>query len=212
MQKHQKINRKTQPKGLLFNSLLQKHPLQKALIMKNTTLLFIFIILSLSINAQDKMLTKTGKITFEASIPSFEEVKATNETASCVLHLKTGKIASLALVKGFRFKAALMEEHFNETYIESNTYPKATFKGKIEDFNWKNISSNPKEYKLKGKLELHGKSKDITTTVILRKVDGGLEIHSDFNVNSDDFDIVIPKPVSNKISKIINIKIDFKVE
>ena len=95
--------------------------------MKNITLLFVFTFLTLVINAQDKMQTKTGKITFEASIPSFEEVKATNETASCIIQLKTGKIASLALVKGFRFKAALMEEHFNETYIESNIYPKATF-------------------------------------------------------------------------------------
>ena len=180
-------------------------------IMKNITLIFVFIFLTLSINAQDKMQTKTGKITFEASIPSFEEVKATNETASCVLQLKTGKIASLALVKGFRFKAALMEEHFNESYIESNIYPKATFKGKIEDFNWKNIGTSPKEYKLKGKLELHGKSKEISTTVTLRKVADGLEIRSDFNVNSDDFDIAIPKPVSNKISKTINIKIEYTV-
>ena len=179
--------------------------------MKNITLIFVLIFLTLSINAQDKMQTKTGKITFEASIPSFEEVKATNETASCVLQLKTGKIASLALVKGFRFKAALMEEHFNESYIESNIYPKATFKGKIEDFNWKKIGTSPKEYKLKGKLELHGKSKEISTTVTLRKVADGLEIRSDFNVNSDDFDIAIPKPVSNKISKTINIKIEYTV-
>lgn len=179
--------------------------------MKNIALLFVFTFLSHFISAQDKMLTKTGKITFEASIPSFEEVKAIHENASCVLHLKTGKIASLALVKGFRFKVALMEEHFNESYIESNTYPKATFKGKIEDFKWKHVGSSAKEYRLRGKLELHGKSKDITTTAIIRKTADGLEIISDFNVNSDDFNITIPKPVSNKISKTIHIKIEYVV-
>ncbi len=75
----------------------------------------------------------------------------------------------------------------------------------------KNIGTSPKEFKLKGKLELHGKSKEISTTVTLRKVADGLEIRSDFNVNSDDFDIAIPKPVSNKISKTINIKIEYTV-
>src|SRR6187549_3993369 len=85
------------------------------------------------VSAQDKMITKTGKVTFEASVPAFEEVKAKNETATCVLNPTTGEIASLALMKGFRFKIALMEEHFNENYIESDKYPKATFKGKIEN-------------------------------------------------------------------------------
>ena len=64
-------------------------------------------------------------------------------------------------MKGFRFKVALMEEHFNENYMESDQYPKAIFKGKIEAFDLNNLSANPKDFIIKGKLELHGKSKDI---------------------------------------------------
>src|SRR5689334_18889675 len=85
--------------------------------------------------AQNKKTTKKGEITFEASVPSFEEIKATHEKASCVLNVKTGEINSLALVKEFHFKIPLMEEHFNSNFIESNRYPKASFKGVIENFD-----------------------------------------------------------------------------
>lgn len=180
--------------------------------MKKSVLLFILFLSSYSFLAQDKKITKTGKVTFEASVPSFEEVKAKNESVTCILNIKTGEIASLALVKAFRFKIALMEEHFNENYMESDLYPKATFKGIIQGFNWNIIGTSPKEFKMKGKLELHGKSKEIIVTVTLRKVDDGLEIISDFNVNSDDFGIKIPKVVSKKVSKTVNIKTEFLVK
>ncbi len=72
---------------------------------------------------QEKKLTKTGTITFEASVPSFEEVKGKNTAVTCILNTSNGEIAALALMKGFRFKVALMEEHFNENYIESSKFP-----------------------------------------------------------------------------------------
>jgi hypothetical protein len=156
-----------------------------------------------------KTLTKTGKITFEASVPAFEEVKAKNEGVTCILNTANGEIASLALLKGFRFKIALMEEHFNENYIESDKYPKATFKGKIENFDIAKLTSTIKEYTIKGKLELHGKSKDITITAKIKKTDAGIQIVSDFNVNADDFDIDIPSMVSKKVSKKVNVDLDF---
>jgi hypothetical protein len=162
--------------------------------------------------SQNKKITKTGTLFFEASVPSYEEVKAKNETVTCILNAKTGEIASLALIKGFRFKIALMEEHFNEIYLESKRYPKATFKGIIEGFNWDIIGTEPKKFTLKGKLSLHGKSRKITTIATLRKVDDGLEIISDFNVNSDDFNISIPQIVEKKISKNVTIKTVFLVK
>lgn len=180
--------------------------------MKKLTLLLIIILSSYSFFAQDRMITKTGKITFEASVPSFEEVKATNEVVTCVLDTKTGEIGSLILVKGFRFKLALMEEHFNENYLESDDYPKATYKGIIQGFNSNIIGTSPKEFKMKGTLEIHGKSKDIATSVFIKKVDGGFEIISDFKVNSDDFGIAIPSVVSKKVSKTVTIRTEFFVK
>ncbi|WP_026704257.1 YceI family protein [Flavobacterium soli] len=176
------------------------------------TLLFCLLLCTTILVAQEKMVTKTGKVTFEASVPSFEEVKAKNEGVTFVLNPKTGEVASLALMKGFRFKIALMEEHFNENYIESDKYPKATFKGKIENFDVKTLSATAKEYTIKGKLELHGKAKDVVAIAKIRKTDAGIEILSTFTVNASDFDIKIPSVVKNKVSNTINITSEFTVK
>lgn len=176
----------------------------------------IFIISTLLItlinSAQTKMITKTGKITFEASVPAFEEVKAKNENVTCILNPLTGEIASLVLMKSFRFKVALMEEHFNENYIESDKYPKATFKGKIENFDVSKITADDKDFTIKGKLELHGKTKDIVITANIKKTAEGFNILSNFNVNTDDFGIEIPSIVSKKLAKKVNIKLDFTLK
>ena len=159
--------------------------------------------------AQDKAITKTGKITFEASVPAFEEVKAKNEGVTCVLNVKTGEIASLTLIKGFKFKLALMEEHFNENYMNSDTYPKSTFKGKIQNFDVTALTATAKEYTIKGKLELHGKTNDVTATAKIRKTESGIEIVSTFNVNASDYDIAIPSVVKSKVSNKVSVKTEF---
>ncbi len=164
------------------------------------------------IATSQKMITKTGKITFEASVPSFEEVKGTNSSVTCVLNGSNGEIATLALIKGFNFKIALMEEHFNENYIESDRYPKATFKGKIENFDLKALSAEQQDYSIKGELTLHGKSKIIDIPSKIRKTDDGIEIISDFSVNTDDFNIKIPAVVKSKVSKKVDIHSEFTVK
>ncbi|RVT72268.1 YceI family protein [Flavobacterium sufflavum] len=159
--------------------------------------------------SQDKKITKTGQIVFEASVPSFEEVKAVNESVSCILNIKTGEIASLALMKGFRFKVALMEEHFNENYIESSKYPKAIFKGIIKNFNLNNINKNGTKLELNGKLELHGVSKDISVFAIVKKSGEDIELVSDFDLTPADFNIQIPKIVRQKIAETVHVKATF---
>ena len=171
---------------------------------KISTLLVLFYAGALL--AQVEMTTKTGVIHFEASVPLFEEVKATNTAATCILNIKTGAISSTVLIKDFHFKIPLMEKHFNENYLESHSYPKAIFKGNIEGFNLNIIGISPKEFKLKGTMKLHGKSTKINTIIFLRKVDGKLEIISDFNVNSKDFNIKIPEMLSMKVAETVNIK------
>ncbi|MEO7977026.1 YceI family protein [Flavobacterium sp.] len=171
----------------------------------------IILLIMLSVSAvgfsQEKMISKTGKITFEASVPSFEEVMATNSNVTFVMNTTTGEIASLALMKGFRFKVALMEEHFNENYMESDQYPKAIFKGKIEGFDINTLTTSPKDFVIKGKLELHGKSKDISNTIRISKSGSGISILSNFDVIASDFNIVIPSLVKSKISNTINVQI-----
>lgn len=187
--------------GLLNNKICE---------MKVVQLLTICVLLIGTIGyAQDRKISKTGTVTFEASVPSFEEVKATNNAVSCVLNTNTGEIASLALVRGFRFKIALMEEHFNENYIESSRFPKATLKGKLNGFKLSDLSTSPKKFALQGTLTLHGVSKEINTIAFVSKKGNDIEITADFNVDPVDFNIKIPKVVSNKVAKMVNIKSTF---
>jgi len=105
-----------------------------------------------------------------------------------------------------------MEEHFNENYMESSKFPKATFKGKIEGFDISKITATSKEYTIKGKLELHGKSKDITTIAKIKKIENDIEIKTNFSVNVSDFNIEIPTVVSKKVSKKVVIDCNFLLE
>lgn len=172
-------------------------------------ILTISILFTLITSAQEKKVTKNGTINFEASVPSFEPVEAKHNSVSAVLNTSTGEIASLALVKGFRFKIALMEEHFNENYAESTKYPKAIFRGKIQNFDVSKLTSNPQKFTIKGTLEFHGKTKEISPETYISKNGDKIEIKSDFILNSDDFDIKIPSIVSKKVSKQVNTQIHF---
>lgn len=176
--------------------------------MKNIITISLMLLTS-TLFAQDKLITKNGTVTFEASVPAFEEVKAKNDNVTCILNTKTGEIASLVLIKGFRFKIALMEEHFNENYMESGKYPKATFKGNVHNFDKGKLTATFAEYTVKGKLEIHGKSKEITTIAKIRKTEKGIELNTNFDVNASDFAIEIPSVVKNKVSNKILISNSF---
>jgi len=179
-------------------------------VMKNLLFVIIFLSSIFSIvNAQEKFITKSGEINFEASVPSFEEVKATHNSVSAIIK-SNGEFASLALVKGFRFKVALMEEHFNENYAESSTYPKATFKGKVKDFDISELSTDPKEYVLSGTVNMHGVDKNIETKAFIRKVGDNLFLDTQFVLKPEDFNIEIPNVVSSKIAEEIHVSASFE--
>ena len=175
--------------------------------MKNCIIIAILLASSWAI-AQEKKMSKSAVIVFEASVPSFEEVKATNNNVTLVLNPATGEIASLALMKGFRFKVALMEEHFNENYMESDKYPKALFKGKIENFDANNLTATSKDFIINGKLELHGKTAVVKAPAKISQTNSGISLQSSFSVNASDFDILIPAVVKNKVSNKINIQLN----
>lgn len=174
--------------------------------------LFLINVFVFSLLAQKKYVDKSGYIKFEASEKLFEPVEATNEAVTAVLNSENGEFASLALVTAFRFKNSLMEEHFNENYIESETYPKAIFKGKLLNFNLSSLSETPMDFEVDGKLELHGKEKQVKTQVSLQKLDDAIVMKGDFIVTPSDFAIEIPSIVKNKIAKAVNVSINFNLK
>ena len=175
-------------------------------------LFFISILFScVYTNAQRKYLTKNGVIQFEASVPSFEEVKAKNNSVTAILNTANGEFASLVLIKGFRFKVALMEEHFNENYMDSDEYPKAILKGKIKGFSLDKLTKLAKKHILTSTLTVHGETKKIDIPILLKKIDNTIYINSTFSVTPEDFNISIPKIIRKKVAKKIDISINFEL-
>jgi hypothetical protein len=170
--------------------------------------LLIFIVLTHFATAQDRFTTRSGAVFFEASVPSFEPIKATNKETSAVLDMKSGNFAVLALVRGFRFRVALMEEHFNENYIESYKFPKTSFKGKIVDFNIDNLSNKPQNFSAVGYLYLHGITKEIEVPLTILLDNNQLKLSSTFSVKAEDFGIKIPSLVRKQIAEIVEIRVD----
>jgi hypothetical protein len=180
--------------------------------MKKSCINFFVLLLILAVNTDgfaQKLITKTGSIKFQASMPSYEEVAADNKSVSAVLEQSTGDFAALVLIKGFRFKVALMEEHFNENYMESEKFSKATFKGKIEDFDISEITNASKNFTLKGDLTIHGKTKQVSVIIKVSKTANGVNAVGSFEAKPEDFDIDIPSVVSKKIADKIKISYNF---
>jgi YceI-like protein len=179
--------------------------------MKN--IVYFLILVSLSVSSQNRYLTKTGIVEFEASVPSFEEVKAVNNSATAIINSESGEFAALVLIKGFRFKNALMEEHFNENYAESDLYSKSNFIGKIADFDIYNLNSETNTFSIDGTLTFHGKSKIFEDLVIhISKNENIITISGEFLANASDFDIKIPKIVRSKINEEIKVSFEFKLQ
>ncbi len=178
--------------------------------MKKIFFLIIFFI-GLGLTAQGKYLTKKGAVTFEASVPSFEEVKASHSSVTAIVKSENGEFAALVLVKGFRFKNALMEEHFNENYAESDTYPKATFKGQILDFSLDKLKIEKQSFSIKGQLTFHGKTKQLDHVNVDLSLNetGDIIMFGSFLANASDFDIKIPKVVKSKIANDIEVSFNF---
>lgn len=179
--------------------------------MKKVLLISTLLLVANTVFSQ-KMMTRKGEIKFEASMPAFEEIAATNNSVSCILDKATGDFVALALVKSFKFKAPLMEEHFNENYVESSKFPKSTFKGKIIDFDASKLTSTKSVYDLEGDLTLHGVTKRIKTKIALTLNSGKVIATSNLSIKPQDFNIEIPSVVKNKIAENVKVPINFVLE
>jgi polyisoprenoid-binding protein YceI len=152
-----------------------------------------------------KFYAKDAKINFDAtSTTSPEKIAAVNPKGSLIIDAATGKMEAAVLVKGFHFEQALMEEHFNENYMESNKFPKATFAGEIVDFK-KNINlTKDGDYTstVKGKLTMHGETKDVETKGTFTVKGGKMTAaKASFKAPLTDFKVSIPSVVKDKIAK-----------
>ncbi|MBK0371223.1 YceI family protein [Flavobacterium agrisoli] len=168
--------------------------------MKKTTLWMLLLISQIAVT-QNKMITTGGQISFEASVPYSEPIKAENNKVKVTFDTRSQILECVALVEDYDFELGLMKKHFRENYLESGRYPKAVFRGKIEKFDLKKITEIPKEHTITGKMQLHGKTKNISVKAIIKRTADGISIHSNFVLNPGDFEIEIPNMLSDKVAK-----------
>ncbi len=173
--------------------------------------LFILIVLisltTSSLLAQKIYSTKNGKISFFSNTP-LEDIEAKNNEVESKLASSNGQVIFTLLMKSFQFENSLMEEHFNENYIESSKYPKADFKGFITNIKDVDFSRDGTyATKVQGALTIHGVTKQVSTDGTITISGGKVTARTKFNISLKDYNIggsQIGKKVAEKIEVTVN--------
>ena len=175
--------------------------------MKNVILFFtLFAFVNKQADAQ-VYYTKNGNVSFYSKTV-LENIDAENNQVISVLNIGTGALQFSLLNNAFHFPKAKMEDDFNEDYMESQKYPRSTFKGTITnvgDVNFAQDGSYP--VKVNGELTIHGVTKNISARGTIAVKDGNISATSSFKVLVKDYKIQVPSIVSNKIGESIEIKV-----
>lgn len=172
--------------------------------MKKKILTAIFLVAAAQCIHAQQYFTTTGFAGFYSKTP-LEDIKAENNQVFAVIDVTNKKLAFSMLLNAFVFPKELMQEHFNENYVESDKYPKATFTGTYSDNV--DLSKGENTVHLSGTLTLHGVSKPFTATATLSLANGTLTGKSSFQLVPGDFNITIPSLVRGKIADKIDVTI-----
>lgn len=175
-------------------------------------LLFVATLLTtMSLAAQVRYTTDTGTIQFKSDAP-LELIRAASSDMKGIIDTDRRAFAFSVEMKSFQgFNSPLQREHFNENYLETNKYPKATYSGKIiENIDWDQAGTY--EVRSKGKLSIHGLEQEriIKGTLIIG--DGTIHLRSTFSVLLEEHQINIPKIMFQKISEEIKVVIEADLE
>lgn len=176
--------------------------------MKHLFFILLFFVASNMVFAQ-KYITRNGYIRFYSHTP-VEDIEGKNNAATSIIDIATGDMVFKALMKSFNFQKALMQEHFNEKYVESEKYPNAELKAKIKNWNPDQLKTGkPIEVLIEGDLTMHGVTKKISEkgTLELRS-DGKLIAKSKFLVKPEDYKIQIPSLVRNSIAETMEVTVE----
>ena len=170
------------------------------------TLLLIF---SIDLFSQ-KFISRNSQVNFNAST-ILEEIRAINNNVSCILDTENGNVAIQMKMISFKFKKALMEEHFNEKYVESEKYPNSNFVGEILNWDKSLLNGDMHNIICKGRITIHGVSKSIETQSTIQKINKKIIIISNFTLANSDFNIKIPKLVKDKISETVEVNLNIQL-
>jgi polyisoprenoid-binding protein YceI len=170
------------------------------------TILFLVAIFTVGVGAfAQKYVAEKTSISF-FSHATIEDITADNKKTSSIFNASTGDIVFSIPISEFQFAKSLMQEHFNEKYMESDKYPKATFQGKIEGYD--PASTIPQELKAIGKLTIHGVTRDVEIPGTLEKKNDRVAMKSKFIVKLADYKIEIPQLLWQNIAEQVEVTAD----
>ncbi len=172
-------------------------------------ILFIFLHFGAYCQNDGRLIARQGKVSF-FSYTSVEDIEATNNQVYSIIDKSDGTVGVSMLMRAFIFKKSLMEEHFNESYVESDIYPKTNFSGKIVDFTADSLNNGVAF--IKGNMEMHGAKKEIEIKVRIESSDDKLVLMGDFEVPVQDFNIKVPPLLTPNIAKVIQVMFRFEYE
>jgi hypothetical protein len=159
-----------------------------------------------------KFFTREGSIQF-FSRTDVEDIEAVNRKVAVVWDASSGAIEFSALMKAFEFKKALMQEHFNENYVESDKFPKATFKGILTGVGADQLTKDGTHpVSVKGTMTMHGVSQSVEAPGTVEVKDGKVKAQAVFSMKPADYAIVIPKVVENNIAKEVKVTVKLALE
>jgi polyisoprenoid-binding protein YceI len=155
-----------------------------------------------------KYYSKTAKVSFVSEAP-IEKIVATNNSGYLVVDASNGQLEMSVLIKGFQFEKALMQDHFNENYMESGKYPKAFFKGRITNMTTMSLTKDGTYHAdVKGDLTIHGITKPIATQARMIVNGGKVSAQGNFDVAIVDYGIEVPKVVRENIAKQVKVSVN----
>jgi len=175
-------------------------------------ILIIALIFCISKITSQQLYTNNGETIFDGSKESFEPIKATNNNSVSIIDTDNGNIAALIYIKDFEFRLGLMQEHFNENYMYSSKFPKSTFEGVIQNFNFEKLENNYTNFIIEGEIEIKGVKKNISTVARIKKTDDGIDLNTSFNIKLSDFKIKIPRLVFKKIDENVVVNLNYSYE
>jgi hypothetical protein len=171
-----------------------------------TSLVILFLLLLVTAAWGQKFTSEKGQVSFYSDA-AIEDIEAINSVVGSLFNAATGELVYIMKIRDFVFHKALMREHFNEKYMESEKFPKATFQGKILGF--KHGATGEQKVKAVGKLSIHGVTRDIDVPGIVELQNGKLLMKSKFMVKLEDYNIKIPTLVWQNIAEEVQVSIDF---
>ena len=176
--------------------------------MKKITIIALILFCGFNASFAQKYLTRTGKISFFSSTP-VENIEAFNNEVASIVDSKSGDVVFQAPIKSFKFEKELMQEHFNDDYMESNKFPKAEFKGTIDDIGNVNFSKDGTyNVKTTGKLTIHGVTNNVTVPGTITVKGNEITVNSKLKVKTADYGIKIPGIVASKVANEIEVTVN----